>query len=108
MTERSKIIRFPVERVRGRRSPDVPVSNRRAEFDYSMQLLREAMEKAGEPFPDADPRRAAMATLAMRVCDLVLDMRGAVGDRRRTMGEESTRALTEYNEIRQEVKKEDM
>ncbi|NIL77138.1 hypothetical protein [Rhodococcus sp. B10] len=106
MTERSNVIRFPEERTR-RPNLRLPVSDRRIEFYASMSLLREAMAKAGEPFPDTDPRRAALATLAMRVCDLVLDMRTAKGSTREEMSAESTQVLTEYNEIRQLVKEEE-
>lgn len=102
MNERSNIIQFPLER-RGVR-PERPKSPSTVEFDYSMQLLREAMERAGEPFPDTDPRRAALATLAMRVCDLVLEAKGASGRERMRLSLESQAAMAEYDEMKQQVK----
>lgn len=100
MTERSNIIHFPLER-RGVR-PEPPRSPSAIEFDYSMQMLREAMERAGEPFPDADPRRAALATLAMRVCDLVIEAKEAPSHERRRLSLESQAALAEYYKLREE------
>ena len=106
MTERSNIIRFPTER-RDLTPSGLPVADRRAQYETSMGLLREAMANAGEPLPETDPRRAALATLAIRVCDLVLDMRSANASTREEMSAESTKALIEYDELRQEVKKEE-